>query len=110
MRDVATLDIWIVLACLAVGSFALRFVFLGIVGDRAMPPWVLRHLRYTAVTVLPALVAPMVAWPSATGGALDGPRILAAAATLIAGILTRNVLAAILSGGITLYLMLYLLG
>ena len=38
MRDVATLDIWIVLACLAVGSFALRFVFLGIVGDRAMPP------------------------------------------------------------------------
>ena len=70
----------------------------------------LRHLRYTAVTVLPALVAPMVAWPPATGGALDGPRMLAAAATLIAGIVTRNVLAAILSGGATLYLMLYLLG
>jgi branched-subunit amino acid transport protein len=110
MRDVTTLDIWVVLVCLAVGSFALRFVFLGIVGDRAMPPWVLRHLRYTAVTVLPALVAPMVVWPAATGGALDAPRILAAAATLIAGIVTRNVLAAILSGGVTLYLMLYLLG
>ncbi|WP_415182142.1 AzlD domain-containing protein [Phaeovulum sp.] len=110
MKDVATPDIWIVLVCLAAGSFALRFIFLGIVGDRAMPPWVLRHLRYTAVAVLPALVAPMVAWPPATGGALDAPRMLAAAATLIAGIVTRNVLAAILSGGVTLYLMLYLLG
>lgn len=110
MRDIATLDIWIVLIGLGLGSFGLRFVFLGIIGDRAMPPWVLRHLRYTAVAVLPGLVAPMVMWPPATGGALDAPRLLAASVTIIAGLITRNVLAAILSGAATLYLMLYLLG
>ena len=110
MRDIATLDIWLVLVGLGVGSFALRFVFLGVIGDRPMPPWVLRHLRYTAVAVLPGLVAPMVMWPPATGGALDVPRLTAAAVTIIAGLVTRNVLAAILSGAGALYLMLYLLG
>ncbi|WP_324751723.1 AzlD domain-containing protein [Roseovarius sp. Pro17] len=110
MREIATLDIWIVLIGLGVGSFGLRFVFLGLIGERPMPPWVLRHLRYTAVAVLPALVAPMVAWPPATGGTPDAPRLIAAFVTIAAGLATRNVLVAILSGASTLYLMLYLLG
>ncbi len=110
MRDIATLDIWIVIAVLGMGSFGLRFVFLGLIGDRPMPAWVLRHLRYTAVAVLPALVAPMVVWPPATGGTLDAARLTAACVTIIAGLITRNVLTAIIAGGATLYLMLYLLG
>lgn len=110
MRDIATLDIWIVIVCLGLGSFGLRFVFLGLIGDRTMPAWVLRHLRYTAVAVLPGLVAPMVVWPPATGGTLDVPRMMAACATIVIGLITRNVLAAIFAGATTLYLMLYLLG
>ncbi len=110
MRDIATFDIWITIICLGLGSFGLRFVFLGLIGDRPMPAWVLRHLRYTAVAVLPALVAPMVVWPPATGGTLDMPRLTAACVTIAAGLVTRNVLAAIISGAATLYLMLYLAG
>jgi branched-subunit amino acid transport protein len=110
MRDIATLDIWIVLICLGLGSFGLRFVFLGLIGERPMPAWVLRHLRYTAVAVLPGLVAPMVVWPPATGGVPDAPRMIAAAVTILAGLVTRNVLVAILTGAATLYLMLYMIG
>lgn len=66
-------ELWIVILALGLGSFGLRFVFLGLVGDKAMPDWVLRHLRYTAVSVLPALVAPLVVWPGATGGEIDPP-------------------------------------
>jgi branched-subunit amino acid transport protein len=110
MRDIAAVDIWIVLVGLGLGSFGLRFVFLGIIGDRLMPAWVLRHLRYTAVAVLPGLVAPMVMWPPATGGVPDAPRLIAAVVTIVAGLVTRNVLVAILSGATALYLMLYLLG
>lgn len=101
---------WVVIIGLGIGSFALRFVFLGLVGDRAMPEWVLRHLRYTAVAILPALVAPLVIWPATTDGELDPARLAAAAATITVGIVTRNVFAAIGAGAATLYGLLYLLG
>lgn len=100
--------LWTVIIGLGAGSFALRFVFLGLVGDRALPPWLLRHLRYTPVAVLPGLVAPMILWPEATGGAPDVPRLAAAAATLGIGLATRNVLLAIVAGAVTLYTGLWL--
>ncbi len=102
--------LWTVIIFLGLGSFGLRFVFLGLIGNRTMPEWVLRHLRYTAVAVLPALVAPLTLWPSATDGQPDPARLTAAAVTLAIGYFTRNVLAAIGAGAITLYVMLWLLG
>lgn len=108
MIDKTTL--WIVIIGLGIGSFFLRFMFTGLVGQRAMPEWLLRHLRYTAVAVLPALVAPQVLWPSATDGEFDPPRLAAAVVTLTVGLLTKNVMAAILAGATTLYGLLYLLG
>ena len=101
---------WTVIIGLGIGSFGLRFVFLGFIGDREMPEWVLRHLRYTAVAILPALVAPLVLWPQATGGEPDTARLAAAAATVGVGLITRNVFAAIGAGAGTLYGLLYLLG
>ncbi|WP_187431316.1 hypothetical protein ROLI_030970 [Roseobacter fucihabitans] len=100
--------LWTVIIGLGIGSYALRFTFLGIVGDRPMPAWLLRHLRYTAVAMLPALVAPQVVWPAATDGTADLPRICAAVVTLVVGLMTKNVLAAVFSGGATLFGLLYL--
>ena len=102
--------LWIVILGLGLGSYGLRFLFLGLIGNRAMPAWVLRHLRYTAVAVIPALVAPMVLWPSATDGVTDPARLAAAVATFAIGLLTRSVLAAILAGAGVLYMLLYALG
>ena len=102
--------LWTVIIGLAVGSFLLRFLFVGFVGDRPMPEWLLRHLRYTAVAILPALVTPLVVWPAATGGVTDMPRLCAALVTLAAGWVTRNVIIAIGAGAATLYILLYLLG
>ena len=96
-------NLWLVIWALCLGTFGLRFLFLGVVGDRKMPPWVLRHLRYTAVGLLPGLIAPLVLWPEATGGALDWPRLIAAAVTLAVGYKTKNVFAAILLGALCLY-------
>lgn len=102
--------IWTVIVLLGLGSFLLRFVFLGLVGDRPLPAWLLRHLRYTAVAVLPALIAPLVLWPPATGGAIDGPRLIAALAAILVGLWTRNVIGTILAGAVALYLGLWLAG
>lgn len=103
-------NLWIIIVGLGVGSYLLRFAFIGLVGGRQMPEWLLRHLRYTAVAVLPALVAPLVVWPAASGGALDPARLSAAFVTLTVGLLTRNVFAAIFAGVITLYVMLFIVG
>ncbi|MCC1494193.1 AzlD domain-containing protein [Cognatishimia sp. F0-27] len=91
-------DLWFVILALGVGSFGFRFLFLGVVGDRALPEWLLRHLRYTAVAVLPALVVPLVIWPQATGGEPDPIRLAAAAATFAVGYGFKSVLGAMGAG------------
>lgn len=95
--------IWAVIAGLAVGTYLIRFSFLGLIGNRKMPDWVLRHLRYTAVTFIPAIAAPLVLWPAATGGEPDPARLAAGLATLAVGLLTRNVFAAFFTGGAVLF-------
>lgn len=108
MIDSTTL--WITMISLGLGSYLMRFLFIGLIGDRPLPPWILRHLRYTGVAVLPALVAPLVLWPQAAGGEVEPARLAAALVTLAIGLATKNVLLAILSGGVTLYAMLAFLG
>jgi branched-subunit amino acid transport protein len=100
--------IWAVIALLGIGTFLIRFSFLGLIGGKALPAWVLRHLRYTAVAVLPGLVAPLVIWPAATGGELDPARMAAALVTVAVGVWRRSVLAGMIAGGIVLYAMLAL--
>lgn len=102
--------IWMIIAALGAGTFLIRFSFLGLIGDRPLPGWLLRALRYTPVAVMPGLVAPLVLWPSATGGEPDPTRLAAAAATVAVGALTRNVLGAVLAGMGTLFAGLFLLG
>ena len=104
------LDLWVVIIGLGLGSFGLRFVFLGLVGDRPLPAWLSRHLRYTAVAVMPAIVTPLVIWPNATDGQTDPARLLAAAVTLGVGYVTKNVILAILTGAVTLEASIYGLG
>ncbi|WP_334067350.1 AzlD domain-containing protein [Nereida ignava] len=101
---------WLIIGVLALGTFISRFSFLGLIGDRELPEWILRHLRYTAVAVLPALIAPVVLFPPATNGEVDPARLSAAIVTLAVGVWTRNVLWAIVLGAATLYGMLYLTG
>lgn len=76
-------QIWTIILVMAVATYFVRFSFLGLVGDRKMPDWVLRHLRYTPVAVLPGLVVPLVVWPDATGGETDPIRLAAAFVTVL---------------------------
>lgn len=103
-------EIWMLIIALGLGTFLIRFSFLGLIGDRKLPDWVLRHLRYTPVALIPGLVAPIVLWPSATGGEPDPARLAAAFVTALVGYLAKSLFAAIIAGGATLYGMMYLLG
>lgn len=76
---------WLVTLVLGIGTYLIRFSFLGLLGGRQLPDWLLTHLRYVGVAVLPAMVTPMILWPAAHGGAFDPLRVLAALAALAAG-------------------------
>jgi len=95
MIEASTTEIWIVILGMAAGTFLIRFSFLGLVGDRPLPAWLLRLLRYTPVAVLPAVVAPMLLGAKAE---TDPLRLFCAAVTIIVGVWTKNVLWAILTG------------
>jgi branched-subunit amino acid transport protein len=100
-------EIWLIIGLMAVGTFLIRFSFLGLIGDREMSPLVLKFLRYTPVAVLPGLVAPLAVWPAATDGQTDLTRLLAALAAIGFGYWFKNPLWGIIFGVITLYLGLF---
>ena len=98
----STAEIWIIIGLMAVGTYLIRFSFLGLIGDRPMPAFVLRLLRFTPVAVLPGMVAPLVVWPSATGGTFDPVRGLAALVTVAAAYWRKNALLGVAMGAVTL--------
>lgn len=90
MTGWTALEIWLIIVVLGVATYVIRVSFLGLIGDRTLPDWLLRHLRYTPVAILPALVTPAVLWPPATGGDLSAPHLISAAAALVAGYWRKN--------------------
>ncbi|NBB97826.1 MAG: AzlD domain-containing protein [Alphaproteobacteria bacterium] len=104
-----TVDIWLIILGLGVGSYLLRLSFLGIVGSRDLPEWLLRHLRYTAVAVMPGMITPMILFPAATGGQFDLVRMGAAFATIAISLWTRNATLTIFGGAATLFALHFLL-
>lgn len=101
--------IWWIIALMGAGTYLIRFSFLGLVGNRKMPDWLLRHLRYTPVAILPGLVAPLVMWPDATNGSPDPIRFTAAAVTILVAWWWKNMLAGAAAGAATLALLLSLM-
>jgi len=99
----STQEIWLIIIVLGVGTYLIRFSFLGLIGSRPLPAWVLRHLRYTSVAILPGLVAPLVLWPAATDGVPDPARLAAATVTIGLAVWTKGVTLAMVGGGLTLF-------
>ena len=110
MITFTTTQIWLVIVGLGLGSYLLRLSFLGIIGDRDLPEWVLRHLRYTAVAVMPGMITPLILFPQATGGTLDATRMGAAVATIAISLWTRNTTLTIFGGAAVLFALHFGLG
>ncbi len=88
-------EIWAIIAAIGLGTYVMRFSFLGLIGDRSLPPLILRLLRYTPVAVIPGLVAPLIVSPD-TGA--DPARVAAAVATVAVGWWSRSLLGAFVAG------------
>ena len=89
---------WIVTLLLGAATYAIRLSFLAWSQQKTFSPRVKRLLDFVPVTVLPALIAPVIFFPDAAGGDYDPIRVVAAAVALCVGLLTRSVIAVIAAG------------
>ena len=106
-RDAA---VWVAILGVGIGTYLIRFSFIGLMCGREFPGWAMRLLRFVPVAVMPAIAAPLVVWPAATGGAPDPARMVAALVALGVGAWRRDALSAILAGMAALYAGLWFFG
>ena len=91
----ADAPVWLIIIALGVGTYLIRLSFVGMIGGAALPEWLLRHLRYTPVAIMPGMVAPSML---TADGSADPLKLAVGIATLGVGMATRNVLAAVAAG------------
>jgi branched-subunit amino acid transport protein len=61
---------WIAIACLAIGSFIIRYSFIGLLSGRTLSPGVAQTIRLAVPAILAALVVPLVVM-SVNGARID---------------------------------------
>lgn len=108
LSSMDALSFWLVTLGLALGTYAFRTCFLVFIDNEKLPQWLLRHLNYTAVAILPALIAPMVVFPKDADVEASSIRAIAACFALFIGIWRGSVLLTIVMGMGCLYLLNYL--
>lgn len=102
--------VWTVILGLGVVTYLIRFSFLGLLGGGAPSARVQRLLRYVPTAVIPAMVAPMVAFDRATGAPAEPHVWLAAAAAVAVGAWRGDLLATIVTGMAAYHLLDWALG
>jgi len=87
-------------------TYAIRVSLFMLPPGVALPPWLLRALRYVPAAVLSAIIAPELALP---GGALDltvgNERLVAGLLAILIAWRTRNVLLTVAIGMVALWLL-----
>ena len=91
---------WLIVIAIGIGTYLLRFSFIGLLGTRPMPVWAQRPLKYVAPAVLAALVLPAVVLVDGRADLtpLGNPRFLAAVVAGMVAWRIKNVAAVILVG------------
>ena len=84
---------WIAVVVIGLGTFLTRLSFIGAFGERDMPAWMEKPLRYVAPAVMGAIVLPAVVQPDGVIQLLPtiNPRFLAAVVAAAVAYKWRNV-------------------
>ena len=112
MAQLGAWQSWALVLGLAVGTFLIRYSFIGLFADRDMPAWLNRALKLMVPAIFAAIVFSGVAM---VGGEVAGlahwPRYAAAVVALVAAMLSRgNMLVTLGVGMATLHGLPWLLG
>jgi branched-subunit amino acid transport protein len=104
-----TTDGWIAIAGLAIGTFVIRYSFIGLLAGRRLPPRVERALQLAVPAIFAAIVIPLIIF---SAGRVDfstrWPHVIAAIVTGLYAWRRGGMLAPIVLGMTTLYTITYL--
>ncbi|MDP2234387.1 MAG: AzlD domain-containing protein [Actinomycetota bacterium] len=107
----ATTTFWLIIAVLAVGTWAMRALPIMLHGHVALPSWAERLLRYVPVAALTALVVPGALYVKVDGAyTFAAARLLAAGVAMLVAARTKSVVWTLAAGMVTLWIGQALLG
>ena len=91
--------VWAIIAAMGVGTFALRFSFLGLSGYvEGVPPWLEQALGYVPAAVIAAIVFPALVVVDGSVTVAGNYRLLAGAFAAAVAWRTEDILATIVAG------------
>jgi branched-subunit amino acid transport protein len=103
--------IWLTIVAVSIVTFTLRVSFIATLKPHAVPAWVQELLRYVAPAVLAAIVVPPIfVRDHGLELGLDNPRLAAALVAAAIAWFGKSVVATVLGGMGTLWLMQWLMG
>jgi branched-subunit amino acid transport protein len=104
------MSLWLVILIGGLLTYALRLSFIAFFGQKGIPSWLQRSLRYVPPAVLSAIIFPELLLPSgAVDLSLHNTRLLAGLLAAIVAWRTHSALLTILSGMVALLLLQTLL-
>jgi branched-subunit amino acid transport protein len=104
------MNIWTMMLLGGLLTFGTRLFFIVLVGEREVPPWVKKSLRFVPPAVLTAIIFPELLLP---GGKLDislgNARLLAGVVAILVAWRTRSAVLTIVIGMLALWLLQWLI-
>ena len=91
--------VWAIIVAMGIGTFALRFSFIGLSGYvEDVPPWLERALRFVPAAVIAAIVFPALVLVDGSVTVAGNDRLLAGAVAAAVAWRTEDILATIVAG------------
>lgn len=98
--------LWITLLSIGIMTYAIRLSFILLFGQREMPPFLQRTLRFVPIAVLSAIIFPaLFLYADRLNVSLSNTRLIAGILAVMVAWRTKNVLLTIITGMAGLWLL-----
>jgi branched-subunit amino acid transport protein len=105
------MSLWLTLLAMGLVTYGIRLSLIGVFGDLQVPPLVTRALRFVPPAVLSAIILPELLRPNDTiDVSLGNARLIAGLLAALIAWRTKNVLATIAVGMVTLWVVQWIVG
>ena len=104
------MNIWLLMVLCGAATFLSRFLLFSEIAPKKLPHWLSEAMGFVPVAILTAIIVPAVLMPEGSIMLEGNWRILAAIIAGIVALTSRNVIATLTAGLVSLWLLMALFG